>query len=97
KHVGPVRRQPPPGSKAAPEPTIPPGGAALARAWRKITPRGKPLIPGPVSMGPVRCQPPPGSKAAPESTIPPGGAARARAWGEITPRGKPLIPGPVSM
>ncbi|MHB6636315.1 hypothetical protein ACYCIS_19635, partial [Klebsiella pneumoniae] len=84
-------------SKAAPESTIPPGGAARARAWGEIAPRGKPLIPGPVSMGPVRRQPPPGSKAAPESTIPPGGAARARAWGEIAPRGKPLIPGPVSM
>ncbi|GKM26661.1 hypothetical protein NUKP66_00520 [Klebsiella variicola] len=32
KTVGPVRRQPPPGSKAAAEPSIPPGGAALARA-----------------------------------------------------------------
>ncbi|RXY32003.1 hypothetical protein DD574_29230, partial [Klebsiella pneumoniae] len=40
----------PPPARATAAPTIPPGGAARARAWGEIARRGKPLIPGPVSM-----------------------------------------------
>ena len=70
--VGRVRRQPPPGTKAAPRPLPLPGGAALA---------------GPTVLSnlliykwlcrPGQAQPPPGTKAAPRPLPLPGGAALA--------------------
>ncbi len=70
--VGRVRRQPPPGTKAAPRPLSLPGGAALA---------------GPTVLNnlliykwlcrPGQAQPPPGTKAAPRPLPLPGGAALA--------------------
>ncbi len=50
-------RRPPVATTA---PTIPPGGAALARASGGSR-RGETAYPSPVSMGPVRRQPPPGT------------------------------------
>ncbi len=57
-HGPPGRKAPDRRPPATTAPTIPPGGAALARAGKSR--RGKPLIPS-GSMGPVRRQPPPGT------------------------------------
>ncbi len=56
----PGKAPPPPGSKAAPEPTIPPGGAALARGPGRSRRGGYRLSQVRKHVGPVRCQPPPG-------------------------------------
>ncbi len=63
---GRVRRQPPPGIKAAPYPLPSPGGAALAGPTMCQPVRG-PRRPG-------KAQPPPGIKAAPYPLSSPGGA-----------------------